>query len=71
MVIVWALLAVAVTLTTAVAWGASVPTAQAKLPPLRLQPAPVMALKSTPVGWVSVMVTPVMVTPVVLRTVMA
>ena len=71
MVIVCALLAVAVTVTTAVALGNRVPTVQVNAPPDRLQPAPVTAVKITPPGWVSVMVTPVMVTPVVLRTVMA
>lgn len=71
LVIVWALLAVALTVTTVVALGNSVPTVQVNAPPVRLHPAPVTAWKTRPDGWVSVMVTPVMVTPVVLRTVMA
>lgn len=68
---IWALLAVAVTVTTAVALGNRVPTVQVNAPLVRLQPLPVTAAKITPLGCVSVMVTPVMVTPVVLRTVRA
>ena len=63
-------MAVALTVTRALALGNRVPTVQVNAPPVRLHPAPVTALKTTPLGWVSVIVTPVMVTPVVLRTVM-